>query len=89
MRALATVVGVSNRVQGVKKETGKAYDFHSIAINYDAPRMNGYAAATMIVDTEVVNSIGGIAPGDLLDLFYHEFKGKFILDGIVNKVRQD
>lgn len=54
-----TVVGVGSRRSGVSK-SGNAYDFVPVFITYDpAPgdKINGKAAAEVLVDTDTVNRI--------------------------------
>lgn len=60
-----TVVGVGTRRSGVSK-SGNAYDFVPVHITYDpAPgdKINGKAAAEVLVDTAIVNRLMP-EPGD-------------------------
>ena len=86
MRTVANVVGVGQRKQGVSKNSGKPYDFQSVSFTYSDPKIIGEAAATALLSGPELDAIGGVKPGDCLDIFCREFGGKVMVDGIVGKV---
>lgn len=86
MRTVANVVGVGQRMTGVSKKSGKAYDFQSIAITYCDGRIAGEAAATPMMNGPDIDAIGGICVGDHLDIVAHEYNGKLLIDAVLAKV---
>ena len=86
MRTIANVVGVGQRRQGTSKNSGKAYDFQSIAITYCDGKIAGEAAATPLINGPDLDALGGVRVGDHLDIVAHEYGGKLLVDAIISKV---
>ena len=49
MRTKIKVVGIGNRMSGVSKKNGKAYDFLPVSFVYQDPNFNGFRAATATI----------------------------------------
>lgn len=86
MRTVANVVGVGQRKQGVSKNSGKAYDFQTVAITYCEGRIAGEAAASPLMNGADLDAIGGVRVGDHLDIVAHEYNGKLVIDAVLAKV---
>lgn len=83
MRKIVTVVGVGQRKAGLGKKTGKKYDFTEIAISFDADGFTGQKCETVAFDSAVIGD-RVIAPGDHLDLVFHQANFKTYVDCIVD-----
>lgn len=82
MRKLVTVVGVGTRKSGLSKKTGAKYDFTEIAIAYPADGFTGEKCETVAFDSALIAD-RVIAPGDILDLVFHQANFKTYIDAIL------
>lgn len=82
MRKFVEVIGVGPRKSGVAKKSGAKYDFTEVSIAYEDDRFQGRKCETIAIDTSL---IGGqsVAPGDVLDLVFHQANFKTYVDAIL------
>ena len=83
MRKVAQVIGVGQRKQGLAKKTAKKYDFTEISVAYEADGFVGMKCETLAFDAAVIGD-RLIAPGDALDLVFHQANFKTYVDCIVD-----
>ena len=83
MRKVVQVIGVGQRKSGLGKKTGKKYDFTEIAVAYEADGFVGMKSETLAFDADVIGN-RLIAPGDQLDLVFHQANFKTYVDCIVD-----
>ena len=83
MRKVVQVIGVGQRKQGLAKKSGKKYDFTEISIAYEADGVVGKKSETIAFDAAVIGD-RLIAPGDTLDLVFHQANFKTYVDCIVD-----
>lgn len=82
MRKIVNVIGVGQRKAGLGKKTGKKYDFTEISISYEADGFVGHKCETVSFDAGVIGD-RVIAPGDQLDLVFHQANFKTYVDAIL------
>lgn len=82
MRKLVTVVGVGSRKAGISKKSGTKYDFTEVAISYPADGFTGEKCETVAFDSALLEG-RNIAPGEILDLVFHQANFKTYIDAIV------
>jgi hypothetical protein len=82
MRKMVQVVGIGQRKAGLSKK-GKKYDFTEISIVFPADGVTGMKAETIAFDSAVIGE-RIIAPGDTLDLVFHQSNFKTYVDCIVD-----
>ena len=71
------VIGVSGRVSGTSKKTGRDYDFQNLHLSYADSQVFGEAVMTQAVDTSKVPQ--GLLPG--MDV-YVEFNQRGRVDAV-------
>ena len=71
------VIGVSGRVSGTSKKTGRDYDFVNLHLAYSDAQVYGQAVMTQSVDTPMVPE--GLLPG--MDVFV-EFNQRGRVEGV-------
>lgn len=81
MRKYVEVIGVGKRKNGVSKK-GQKYDFTEVAIAYDADGFNGRKCETVAIDAATIGD-RVIAPGEVLDLVFHQANFKTYVDAIL------
>ena len=81
MRKIVEVIGVGKRKAGLSKR-GKKYDFTEFAISYEADGFAGRKAETIAIDAETLGD-RVIAPGECLDLVFHQANFKTYVDAIL------
>lgn len=82
MRKNVTVIGVGQRKAGISKKGGRKYDFTEIAIGYEVDGFSGMKCETVAFDTAIIGE-KNIAPGDVLDLVFHQTNFKTYVDAIL------
>lgn len=82
MRKNVHVIGVGQRKAGLAKKTGKKYDFTEISIGYEVDGVTGMRCETVAFDQAVIGD-RVIAPGDILDLVFHQANFKTYIDAIL------
>lgn len=82
MRKNVIVYGVGERKKGISKKSGKKYDFTEISIGYDVDGFAGNKCETVAFDVAVIGD-RVIAPGDTLDLVFHQANFKTYIDAIL------
>lgn len=82
-RTKMKIVGLGNRMQGVSKKNGKAYDFLPVSFVYPDQFTNGLKAATSNVSGDMIDAIGGVKLDETREIFYHSYNGSVVIDGIL------
>lgn len=82
MRKLVQVIGVGQRKAGLGKKSGKKYDFTEFAIGYESDGFKGMKCETVAIDAGTIGD-RVIAPGDTLDLVFHQANFKTYVDAIL------
>lgn len=82
MRKIVQVIGVGERKKGLGKKTGKKYDFTEIAIGYEVDGFHGMKCETVAFDADIIGD-RVIAPGDALELVFHQSNFKTYVDAIL------
>lgn len=84
MKKYINIVGVGNRMAGVGKNSGKAYDFTPVAFTYDDHFITGLKCATVNISADCLS---GYVPavGDTVEAVMHEdFRtGRVYVDAIL------
>lgn len=83
MRTKIKVVGIGNRMSGVSKKNGKAYDFLPVSFVYQDPNFNGFRAATANIDGPMLDAVGMVKVDDQREIFYHTWNNNIVVDGIL------
>lgn len=83
MRTKIKVVGIGNRMSGVSKKNGKAYDFLPVSFVYQDPNFNGFRAATANIDGSMLDAAGMVKVDDQREIFYHTWNNNIVVDGIL------
>lgn len=81
MRRIVNVCGV-NRRTGKSKATGKPYDFTELHFTYADDYVAGLKAANAIVNQSMIGQ-REIMVGEDLDLVFHVFQNKVIVDAVL------
>ena len=80
MKRTIKICGIGHKT-GVKKATGKPYDFHVISGTYpDTDYADGVAACEYAVDDDM---IVGVEVGMAVHVFSHFYNGKTYVDAVV------
>lgn len=82
MRKNVNVIGVGQRKAGLGKKSGKKYDFTEFGIAYEDTGFTGMKCETVAIDAEIIGD-RVIAPGDTLDLVFHQANFKTYVDAIL------
>ncbi len=83
MRTKIKVVGIGNRMSGVSKKNGKAYDFLPVSFVYEDQNFQGFRAATANIDGPMLDAAGMVKVDDQREIFYHTWNNSLIVDGIL------
>lgn len=83
MRTMIKVVGIGNRMSGISKKNGKAYDFLPVSFVYEDPGFSGFRAATANIDGPMLDAAGMVKVDDQREIFYHTWNNSLIVDGIL------
>ena len=81
MRKIVEVIGVGKRKHGLSK-MGRKYDFTEYAISYEADGFTGRKAETVAIDAATLGD-RVIAPGEVIDLVFHQANFKTYVDAIL------
>lgn len=82
MRKNVQVIGVGQRKSGLGKKSGKKYDFTEFAIGYECDGFHGMKCETIAIDADIIGD-RVIAPGDTLDMVFHQSNFKTYVDAIL------
>ena len=82
-RTKIKIVGLGNRMQGVSKKNGKAYDFLPVSFVYPDQYTNGVKAATANVSGDMNDALGGVMVNEEREIFFHSYNGSVVVDGIL------
>lgn len=82
MRKFVEVIGVGQRKAGIGKKSGAKYDFTEFAIAYEADGFAGKKCETVAIDANIIGD-RVIAPGEVLDLVFHQANFKTYVDAIL------
>ena len=83
MRTKIKVVGIGNRMSGVSKKNGKAYDFLPVSFVYEDQNFHGFRAATANIDGPMLDAAGMVKVDEQREIFFHTWNNNIVVDGIL------
>lgn len=83
MKVPVTILGVGERKSGIKRETGKPYDFYEVSIQYeDFTRMDGCVGEVVCIPTAMIDACPWVEPGNECHMDLSRFKFRTFVNAV-------